>query len=75
LGLCDLLGLSVFTVVAGFLFCRWDVVERAVQSALIPPLHPLQGRQLDLLGGAPRAAGPISSALYRLLTASASALS
>jgi hypothetical protein len=40
-------------------FCGWDVVERAVQPTLVPPLDPFQGGQLDLLdllGGAPRAA-------------------
>ncbi len=57
MGLPDLLGLWVFTVVAGFVFCRGDVVERAVQAALVPPLHPREGGQLDLAGGAPGAAG------------------
>src|SRR6266540_1327577 len=36
---------------------RWAVVERAVQAALVPPLHPRQGGQLDLAGSSPRAAG------------------
>jgi hypothetical protein len=44
------------TVVQGLVFCRWDVVERAVQPALIPPFDPGQGGQLDLFGGALRAA-------------------
>jgi hypothetical protein len=46
----------LLTVVDGFVFCWRDVADRAVQPALIPPLHPRQGRQLDLLGGPPRAA-------------------
>ena len=33
----DLLGLFELTVVQGLVFCGWDVVERAVQAALIPP--------------------------------------
>ena len=57
MGLPDLLGLWVFTVVAGFVFCRWGVVERAVQAALVPPPDPRQGGQLDLAGSSPRAAG------------------
>jgi hypothetical protein len=56
LGLCDLLGLWVLTVVDGFVLCRRDVTDRAVQSAFVPPGHPLEGRQLDLLGASPRAA-------------------
>jgi hypothetical protein len=56
LDLCDLLGLSVVTVVAGFVFCGWDVVEGAVQATLVPPPDPLEGGQLDLFGGAPRPA-------------------
>jgi hypothetical protein len=52
----DLLGLFELTVVEGLVFCRWDVVERAVQAVLVPPLHPLEGGQLDLLSGAPGAA-------------------
>jgi len=40
----------------GFVFCRWDVVDGAVQATLIA-LHPLQGGQLDLLSRAPRPAG------------------
>jgi hypothetical protein len=75
LGLRDLLGLFELTVVVGFLLCRGKVVERAVQPTLIPPPDPGEGGQLDLVGGAPGAVGPISSALSRLLTASASALS
>src|SRR6266545_5647591 len=54
-GLCDLLGLLVLTVVDGFVFCGWDVAERAVQAALVPPLDPCQGGQLDLFGGPPGA--------------------
>src|SRR6266496_147995 len=57
LGLRDPLGLWVLTVVDCFVFCGWDVVERAVQPALIPPLDPGEGGQLDLGGGAPRAVG------------------
>jgi aryl-alcohol dehydrogenase-like predicted oxidoreductase len=34
LGLGDLLGLCVLTVVERFVFCRWDVIDRAVQPAL-----------------------------------------
>jgi len=45
----------VSTVVAGFVFCRWEVVERAVWAALVPPPDPLEGGQLDLAGGAPGA--------------------
>jgi hypothetical protein len=55
LGLRDLLGLLVLTVVDGFVFCGWDVAERAVQAALVPPLDPCQGGQLDLFGGPPGA--------------------
>jgi hypothetical protein len=75
LDLCDLLGLSVFTVVAGFVFCGWDVVEGAVQAALVPPPDPLKGGELDLFGVRHGPWRPINSALYRLLTASARALS
>jgi len=56
LDLCDLLGLSVLTVVDGFVFCRGDVTNGAVQPPLVPPGDPLEGRQLDLLGASPRAA-------------------
>jgi hypothetical protein len=34
LGLGDLLGLCVLTVVERFVFYRWDVIDRAVQPAL-----------------------------------------
>ena len=53
MGLCDLLGLFVFTVVDGLVFCGWDVVERAVQALLVPPSDPLEGGQLNLGGGPP----------------------
>jgi hypothetical protein len=46
----------VLTVVAGFVFCRRDVTNGAVQPAFVPPGDPLKGRQLDLLGASPRAA-------------------
>ena len=76
-GLHDLLGLFELTVVAGFVFCRGDVVQRAVQPPLIPPLHPRQGGQLDLFGGAPRPAGADQLCLVQAVdqTASARALS
>src|SRR5204863_7773852 len=51
--LCDLLGRSVLTVVVGFVFCRRDIPDRAVEPALVPPLHPRQRRQLELLGASP----------------------
>jgi hypothetical protein len=57
LGLGDLLGLLVLTVVDGFVFCGWDVVEGAVQAALVPPLDPRKGGELHLGGGPPRPAG------------------
>jgi hypothetical protein len=44
----------MLTVVVGFVLCRRDVLQRAVQPALVPPLDSHQGGQLDLLGGAPR---------------------
>jgi hypothetical protein len=66
LDLCDLLGLWVFTVVGGFVFCRWDVVDRAVQPALVPPLDPCKGGELDLLGGAP---GAVAADQLRLVQA------
>lgn len=39
----------------------WDVAEVAVQAAGVVPIHPAQGRQLDVLDGPPRAAagGPV----------------
>ena len=46
---------------------------RGVQAAVVPPVHPGAGGQLDLGDGVPRL-GPISSALYKLLIDSASAL-
>jgi len=46
----------VLTVVAGFMFCGWEVGERAVQAALVPPPDPRQRGEFDLAGGAPRAA-------------------
>ena len=54
MGFGDLLGLLELTVVVDFVFCGGDVVERAVQATLIPPFDPLEGGQLDLVGGAPR---------------------
>jgi hypothetical protein len=75
LGLRDLLGLFELTVVDGFVLCRGDVVECAVQAALVPPLDPFEGGQLDLVGGAPGAAWADQLGLDRPLTASASALS
>jgi hypothetical protein len=56
LDLCDLLGLLVLTVIDGFVFCRRDVADRAVQPVFVPPGDPLEGRQLDLPGAWPRAA-------------------
>lgn len=48
----DLLKLAVGMVV-GVLVLGWgDIADRAVQTMLIPPVHPGQGGQLDLvLGG------------------------
>jgi hypothetical protein len=39
LDLCDLLGLWVVTIADGFVFCRRDVTDRAVQPALVPPMR------------------------------------
>ncbi len=75
MGLCDLLGLLLLTVVDGFVFCWWDVADRAVQPALVEPLDPrrVASSTCSAVRHGPRR--PISSALYSPLTASASALS
>ena len=38
-----------------FVFDRWDVADAAVQAAGVVPVDPEQGRQLELLDGAPGA--------------------
>jgi hypothetical protein len=49
----DLLELAVGMVV-GVLELGWgDIADHAVQPMLIPPVHPGQGGQLDLVGGPP----------------------
>jgi hypothetical protein len=44
----------VLTVVGGFEFDGWDVSGGAVQAAVVEPVHPLEGGDLDLLDGPPR---------------------
>jgi hypothetical protein len=41
--------LGGWVIITGFVFGRREVVDSAVQTAVIPPVHPFGGRQFDLL--------------------------
>lgn len=48
---------SGLTVVGGFQFCWPNVAAVFVESAVVESVDPFQGRDFDLVSGAPRAAG------------------
>jgi len=50
-GLCSL----VLTIVLGLIFSWWEVANAAVQTPLVPPVHPLSSGQLHLLERPPGA--------------------
>jgi len=45
------------TVVGGFELGWWDVAAVLVEAAVVEPVDPFQGGDLDVVGGAPRASG------------------
>lgn len=61
----------MLNVVEGFVFGRRHVGAVAVDAAVVEPVHPFQGGDFDLVDGASRAAGLISSVLCRPLMARA----
>lgn len=48
----------MLTVVNGLEFCWGEVCAGGVQSAVVVPVDPLQGRQLDIVEVAPGPAAP-----------------
>jgi len=48
---------GVLTVVGGFEFGRWNVAAGLEEPAVVEPVDVAEGGQLDLLSGAPGAAG------------------
>ena len=40
------------SVVGGFVFVGWDVVELAVQASIVVPLDPLHGRVVNIVDSA-----------------------
>jgi hypothetical protein len=54
---CELGGLPglLVTVVGGLELCRWDVAAVFIKPSVVEPVDPLQGGDLDVVGGAPRA--------------------
>ena len=45
------------TVVGSLEFCWWDVAAVFVEASVVEPVDPFQGRDLDVVSGAPRASG------------------
>jgi hypothetical protein len=65
----------VLSVVGRLQFDGRDVAAVLVEAAMVEPVNPFGGGHLDVLDGAPRLGGLISSVLYRPLIVSANALS
>jgi hypothetical protein len=48
------------SVVLTFELCGWDVAELAVESAVVEPVDPGEGLQLDVFGVPPRTSADFS---------------